>query len=124
MGSFETIYTDYQTIPTDLVIDHAHDDFAEVLAETGLIGGLLILIGLGLFFKTTFRMVRKLHSTASWIRLGADTGCCGVLIHSFVDFNLHIPANAAWMTACAALATSFIGKDEAGQESPSISNRA
>jgi hypothetical protein len=30
---------------------------------------------------------------------------CGLLIHSFVDFNLHIPANAAWFAVCAGLST-------------------
>ena len=39
------------------------------------------------------------------MQLGAAIGCCGLLIHSFVDFNLHIPANAAWFAFCAGLAS-------------------
>src|SRR5439155_15560712 len=38
------------------------------------------------------------------IRLGAAIGCCGLLVHSFFDFNLHIPANAAWFAVLAGLA--------------------
>jgi hypothetical protein len=39
------------------------------------------------------------------MQLGAALGCCGLLVHSLVDFNLHIPANAAWFAFCAGLAS-------------------
>jgi hypothetical protein len=38
------------------------------------------------------------------LRLGATLGCIGLLVHSFSDFNLRIPANAAWFAFCAGLA--------------------
>ena len=41
-----------------------------------------------------------------WIRLGAALGCCGMLVHSFFDSNLHFPANAAWLAVLAGLACS------------------
>jgi len=47
----------------------------------------------------------RLRFEDGWIRLGAAIGCCGLLLHSFFDFNLHIPANAAWFATLAALAT-------------------
>ena len=37
--------------------------------------------------------------------MGAAVGCCGLLVHSFFDFNLHIPANAAWFAVLAGMAT-------------------
>jgi hypothetical protein len=40
-----------------------------------------------------------------WIAIGAAVGCCGLLVHSFFDFNLHIPANAAWFAVLAGIAT-------------------
>jgi O-antigen ligase len=107
LGSFETAFPRYQTFPTDLRWDHAHDDYAEVLAETGLAGGALILSALGLFFWLAFQNLReKLRHRAEWIPFAAALGCCGLLVHSFSDFNLHIPANAAWFAVCAAIATS------------------
>jgi len=36
--------------------------------------------------------------------LGALAGISAILVHSFVDFNLHIPANALLFTVLAALA--------------------
>jgi len=86
--------------------DHAHDDYAQALAETGLVGGALILLAVGTFFYLAFdRWGERLRYHQGWIRLGATVGCCGLLIHSFVDFNLHIPANAAWFAASAGWAS-------------------
>jgi O-antigen ligase len=107
LGSFETVFPRYQSFPGDLTWDHAHNDYAEALAEMGAAGGALILFALGLFFWLAFGNLReRLRHRAGWIQFGAALGCCGLLVHSFVDFNLHIPANAAWFAGCAALATS------------------
>jgi O-antigen ligase len=106
LGSFRVVYPRYQSFPSDLLWDHAHNDYAEALAETGLAGALLILWALGSFFRLAFRNLpeRIIHGRDS-IRLGAAVGCCGLLVHSLSDFNLHIPANAAWFAVCAACAT-------------------
>lgn len=106
LGSFETVFPKYQSFPSDFTWDHAHNDYAEALAETGATGGALILFALGLFFWLAFRNLReRLRYSVGWIQFGAALGCCGLLAHSFVDFNLHIPANGAWFATCAALAT-------------------
>ena len=105
LGSFEAAYPRYQSFPSDSDWDHAHDDYAEALAETGLPGGILILGSIVLFVRIAFRKLRdRLMYAQGWIQLGAAIGCCGVLVHSLFDFNLHIPANAAWFAVCAAWA--------------------
>jgi len=106
LGSFETVLPRYQSFPSDLIWDHAHNEYAEALAETGSTGGALVLFTLGLFLWLVFRNLgERLRHSIGWIQFGAALGCCGLLVHSFVDFNLHIPANGAWFAACAALAT-------------------
>lgn len=107
LGSFAEVFPRYQSFPSDFLWDHAHNDYAEALAETGLAGGAGILSALGLFLWLAFRNLRaRLRHRAGWMQFAAALGCCGVLIHSFADFNLHIPANAAWFVVCAAIATS------------------
>ena len=104
-GSFATVYPRYRSFASDLEWDHAHDDYAEVLAETGLAGGIAILAAIGLFLGLAFsRVGERLDQEGGWIRLGAAIGCCGLLVHSFGDFNLHIPANAAWFAFFAGIA--------------------
>jgi O-antigen ligase len=106
LGSFETAYPPYRSFPSDFEWDHAHNDYAEALAETGLAGGALMLASLVLFLGVAFRTLgERLRHESGWMQLGAALGCCGLLVHSLVDFNLHIPANAAWFAFCAGLAT-------------------
>jgi O-antigen ligase len=106
LGNFETAYPGYQSFPSDLWIDYAHDDYVEAIAETGVVGAVLIFSALVLFRRLAFRDCGQwLRSGGSWIRLGAALGCCGLLVHSLFDFNLHIPANAAWFAVLAGIAT-------------------
>jgi O-antigen ligase len=97
MGSFAVVYPGYQSFATDAVYHHAHDDYMEAIAETGIIGAGLIFLAIFLFFSDALGDLRaRLLTRAGWTQFGAAIGCCGILIHSFADFNLHIPANALW----------------------------
>jgi len=105
LGDFETAYPRYQSYPSDTWVDHAHNDYLEAGAETGLVGGLIILCAVALFLRLAFRNWNNpFRSHAGWIRLGAAIGCCGMLVHSLGDFNFHIPANALWFAVLAGIA--------------------
>ncbi|MFC1668649.1 O-antigen ligase family protein [Chlamydiota bacterium] len=86
---FQTI-TDYKFLPT-----HAHNDFLEILSDYGIIGFLVITVGFLLFFIKQIKLLKKRRNPAVK-RLGAAlfAACIAVLIHSFFDFGLRIPANA------------------------------
>jgi len=106
VGCFEDVFPSYLTFPTDLHWTHAHDDVLEAVAETGLPGAVMILVGLVLFFRIAFRRLEgRLRQGWGWIQMGAAVGVVGLLCHSFVDFNLRVPANAAWFVVCLAIAT-------------------
>ena len=104
-GSFETIYPQFQSFVTDRQVDHAHNDYAEFLAEAGIPGAVLLIIALMSFGTCAWRNLISARWQIDWLRSGATVSCCGILLHSFCDFNLHIPANAAWFALCAAIAT-------------------
>jgi hypothetical protein len=107
LGSFEAAFPRYQSFATDLRWDHAHNDYLEALAETGLAGAAAILGALLMFFWLAFRHLReRFPQPTAWVPFAAVLGCCGILVHSLSDFNLHMPANAAWFAVCAAWATS------------------
>ena len=97
----------YETIYDGLIVDHVHNDYIEALAETGLLGGLCGLAFLWLlyrgarksFFAEQGHFSRALHA-------GAIAAVSGLLLHSWVDFNLHIPANTLLFLLQARIATS------------------
>jgi len=106
VGCFEYVFPNYLTFPMSLHWTHAHDDVLEGAAETGLPGVVIILAALVLFFRMAFRHLEgRLRHRWGWIQMGAAVGAVGLLCHSFVDFNLRIPANAAWFVVCLAIAT-------------------
>lgn len=107
LGTFPTIYPRYRSFYTNLFINEAHNDYAQLLVETGMLGfGLMLWFLVGLYR-------RGLPTSRSWefrwdwaVSLAALLGCTGILVHSFVDFNLQIPANAAFFYALCGLAAS------------------
>ena len=106
VGSFQSTFPKYLTFSTDLIWGHAHNDFLEGVAEMGLPGAVLIGVALVIFFRKAFRHVEdRLRYEWGWIQMGATVGVVGLLCHSLVDFNLRVPANAAWFVVCLAIAT-------------------
>lgn len=94
---------DVQTDPI-----RVHNDYLDMLAEYGIAGEVAILAFVVLHLKNGVHsfiwLVRKrLQFSADWrsSSLALNIGClCAVaayIVHSGVDFNLHIPANALLM---------------------------
>lgn len=94
LGTLVAVYPKYETDYDGRIVDHVHDDYAELLAETGVIGGLCGLAFLGIFFYTAMlRLAADQGSFSQAIHAAGFVACLGLLIHGFVDFNFHIPAN-------------------------------
>ncbi|HEY7310619.1 MAG TPA: O-antigen ligase family protein [Gemmataceae bacterium] len=74
---------------------HAHNDYLEALLEGGIVGLLPLLLLVGLLFWFGYRAVRRQQrSSAGWLATGLFFGLVTLLIHSVVDFGLHVPAIA------------------------------
>ena len=72
MGSFVTVYPPYQSSAQDLITEHAHNDYVEALTETGILGGVVILAALVLFFRIAFgNLYVQLKRETGWMQLGA-----------------------------------------------------
>jgi O-antigen ligase len=123
LGCFESAFPLYATFATNMDWTHVHDDYLEVLAEAGLPGGMVLLVALVLFFTLAFRHLgERLRHEAGWIQLGAAVACVGLLVHSLVDFNLRIPANAAWFVVCLAIAAPPYSSPENPRKVVRVSN--
>jgi O-antigen ligase len=107
LGTFPTVYPSYRSFYTNLFVNEAHNDYAQLLVETGLLGFGLMLWFLVCLYRHGLPTSRR--SEFQWdeaVSLAALLGCTGILLHSFVDFNLQIPANAALFYVLCGLATS------------------
>jgi O-antigen ligase len=95
LGTLEMVYPPYDSLYDGKVVNHAHDDYLEALAETGLIGGLCCFWFLAVLFLQALKGLASLGTSfGSALTLSGLIACSGILVHSLVDFNLHIPANA------------------------------
>ena len=108
LGTFPTVYPSFRSFYTNLFVNEAHNDYAQLLAETGLVGFVLMLWFISCVYRSG--LPRSSHSWEfRWdgaVSLAALLGCTGLLVHSFADFNLQIPANAAiFYTLCGLAAT-------------------
>jgi O-antigen ligase len=98
-GTFQHIYRKYKTVDDRFFYEHTHNDYLEVLSDLGLIGFLIVLVGIVLFLrKILLRWVERRDPYAKGITLGGVCGVFAILSHSLVDFNLHIPANALFLS--------------------------
>ena len=95
LGLFPIIYPQYRSFSTDLVVNQAHNDYLQALVETGILGFACVLWFIVNLYRSGIRNFRVRSRVATVRALGPLVGCTGILVHSFSDFNLHIPANAA-----------------------------
>jgi len=107
LGTFPIAYTSGQTAFLSQFVNHAHNDYLELAADLG-IPAALVLFGSILFILG--RAIRSfLTGERDFDRIVA-LGCVGsivaILLHSFADFNLYIPANALLFSAILGLAIS------------------
>jgi len=85
-----------------------HNDYLDLIAEYGILGGVGFVIFLGCHLWNGFHTLRwlvkkRLQFSMEWrssslaLNIGCLSAVAAYVIHSVVDFNLHIPANAMLM---------------------------
>jgi hypothetical protein len=106
LGTFKVPFQQYKT--PDLKSYHsknAHNDYLQFATETGVIGILLLM---SIIMSTFFKAIQTLYSTQNPLLRGVSFGAIMVIItmilHSTVEFNLQIFANAATLVIILALA--------------------
>ena len=105
LGTFPVVYPSFRSFYTNFFVNEAHNDFVQLLVETGIAGFSLIMTFLVLTYKAGIRGTEHWrYEPRATMALAALIGCTGLLIHGLADFNLQIPANAALFVALAAMA--------------------
>lgn len=108
-GTFLDAYPQVQSTFLTQTVDHAHNDYLEFAAEWGVLGAALLF---GVIFWVLVRALsfclRLRCPTERLVYLGSCAGILALLLHSMVDFNLHIPANALGFAALLGVAYSGV----------------
>jgi O-antigen ligase len=95
LGTFAIAFRPYQTTSLEVLVDHAHNDYLEVTTDTGILGAALLFIPIiGLLIKMIVAYAGARSPYRRSVLLACTGGTVALLIHSAVDFNLQIPANA------------------------------
>ena len=85
-------------------INHAHNDYLELLYETGVPGLVLVVLFLALFLRQWGRLMAGAEwSRFRFLQIGAGIGLTLLLGHSLTDYNLHVPVNLATFAFLAGL---------------------
>jgi O-antigen ligase len=106
LGTLVAVYPRSASFYNGQTVDHAHNDYLELLADTGVVGGLIGLSFLGLLSWRGFASLQFAGSSlARAIIAGSLAACSGLLVHSLMDFNLHIPANSLIFLLLSCIAT-------------------
>ncbi|MGJ5813069.1 O-antigen ligase family protein [Paludibaculum fermentans] len=106
LGTYETAFLRYKQVAPMQTVDFAHNDYLQAMAELGAVGvalgsALLLMVGIGLV-----RVVVLQPGSTHWeLAVGLSGALSTLLLHSLVDFNMYIPANAlvaGWLCGLAA----------------------
>ncbi|MEW6129403.1 MAG: O-antigen ligase family protein [Acidobacteriota bacterium] len=94
LGAYETAYATYSVSDTVLLVGQAHNDYLQVLADAGVVGGALVIWFLVMMFKQILTGLQARESFKRALALGSGAGIFAILVHSFFDFNLQIPSSS------------------------------
>ena len=123
LGAFEDALPRFKTAAGDLRVEHAENDYVELLAEGG--GGAIVLVALAALsaFRLGLGRVRAdVHRLARGVTAGALAGMAALLVHSAVDFNSRIPSNA--LLFCLLFAANLPPEARAAEDSVGVRARA
>jgi O-antigen ligase len=110
-GTYAYSYAMYEKVDDWKRLSYAHNDYLQIIAENGFVGGAaLVLAGLWFFLALVGRWRRPGDGFAKAVGLGAILGVAAILLHGITDFNLQIPANAVYFVALCALGWNAVGK--------------
>ncbi len=110
MGAFHDAFPRFKRSHGAIRVEHAENDYLEVLVDGGVLGlglalGALLVVG-GLSLNGLWRSADPL---LRGIGIGALAGLAALAVHSALDFNLRIPSNAALAAFLVAIACAGAG---------------
>lgn len=120
LGAYETAYPVYRKEDRQLRVRQAHNDYLQIIADCGLVGGLIAAWFIFAVFRVIRRGARARDPFIAALALGSGGGILAMMVHSLVDFNLQLPSNALMfllMVAAASNAAAQVSSQQVLHES-------
>jgi O-antigen ligase len=119
LGAYRTAFPIYSESDGSLIVAQAHNDYLQIVADCGLVGGVMALCFIVILFRSVFRGIGSRDKAISGIALGSGAGLFAMLVHSLLDFNLQVPSNILLFLVLSAVATltGMIAVEEEGTAS-------
>ena len=105
LGTYEHALYPFRAWMPMNAVEFAHNDYLQILDELGVIGFALAMTLAGRIVWRSIALWLRPESRYSWLGLGLLAAFAAAGVHSTVEFNLYIPANAlalAWLAGVAA----------------------
>jgi O-antigen ligase len=94
LGALGEIFQKYKSMQGSETFSFTHNEPLQLIAETGVLGFLLIIIFLVEYFKGILHLLFKRRNPyVIYLSLGCLVGIISIFLHSLLDFVFHIPAN-------------------------------
>ncbi len=100
LGTFGHIFPIYRSFGGAVSYTHTHNDYLQLLIELGVPGLLLFLWLVVSVWKAAWHTRQRLLGDRAALHLHAGycSAALAIALHSFTDFSLHLPANAALLS--------------------------
>lgn len=106
LGTFADVYPRFQPVTGPVTVsgfvNHAHNDYLESFMEIGIAAPLVVLLLLRAYLGRLWRLLRDDDGRGfTLLQLAAGLGMFATMLHSALDFPLHMPGNAMWFALLA-----------------------
>lgn len=115
-GAYSIGITKFDKSSGNLALQQAHNDYLEILANGGLIAFVLMLIFILLLIKRIMVQMKSESTFRQASCFGATIGIFGIMLHSMVDFGLHIIINSLILIILVVIATAKIESQSRNSE--------
>jgi len=104
-GSYYSVYSYYKSPDVNGYYNYTHNDYLQFMSEYGIVGtSFIALFVLASLFTAIMSLIKRKSSTMQAVGFTSIMVITALLLHSLVDFNLQIMANAASATILLTLA--------------------
>jgi O-antigen ligase len=106
LANFSNAFVHYKRF-SDIRYTYAHNDILQFMVEMGITGFVILILIVFCFYRQVLKYPWQSYSRTRALVLGMTAGTIALVIHSFFDFPLQIPANALLLALYTGLIFSY-----------------